>query len=107
VLSVAAWATAAGVTNVRAPMALDPSSPVWPIASADGILCINMVHISPREATLGLINGAAAALSPASPLYLYGPYKREGFATAPSNQASTGALLAIAQIGVTWSSSAT
>ena len=29
-LSVAAWATAAGVTNVRAPMALDPSSPVWP-----------------------------------------------------------------------------
>ena len=97
VLSVAAWATAAGVTNVRAPMALDPSSPVWPIASADGIICINMVHISPWEATLGLINGAAAALSPASPLYLYGPYKREGFATAPSNQASTGALLAIAR----------
>jgi len=60
-LSVAAWATAAGVTNVRAPIALDASSPVWPIASADGIICINMVHISPWEATLGLINGAAAA----------------------------------------------
>ena len=46
-----------------------------------------MVHISPWEATLGLINGAAAALSPGSPLYLYGPYLREGIATAPSNQA--------------------
>jgi hypothetical protein len=46
-----------------------------------------MVHISPWEATLGLIKGAAAILPPASPFYLYGPYKRAGFATAPSNQA--------------------
>jgi hypothetical protein len=46
-----------------------------------------MVHISPWEATVGLIKGAAALLPPASPLYLYGPYKRKGFATAPTNQA--------------------
>jgi hypothetical protein len=86
-LSVAAWANATGVTNVRAPIALDASNPVWPIASADGIICINMVHISPWDATLGLIKGAAAILPPRSPLYLYGPYIRGGFATAPSNQA--------------------
>jgi Protein of unknown function (DUF938) len=86
-LSVAAWTKAAGVGNVHAPIALDVSEPVWPIASANGIICINMVHISRWEATLVLINGAAAALSPASPLYLYGPYIREGIATAPSNQA--------------------
>src|SRR5580692_10683738 len=61
-LSVAAWANATGVTNVRAPIALDASNPVWPIASADGIICINMIHISPWEATLGLIKGAAAIL---------------------------------------------
>ena len=72
---------------MRAPIALDASHSVWPIASADGIICINMVHISPWEATLGLIKGAAAILPPASPFYLYGPYIREGFATAPSNQA--------------------
>jgi hypothetical protein len=59
----------------------------WPIASADGIICINMIHISPWEATVGLIKGAAAILPSASPFYLYGPYKREGFATAASNQA--------------------
>jgi hypothetical protein len=72
---------------VRAPIALDASNPVWPIASADGIVCINMVHISPLEATLGLIKGAAAILSSGAPLHLYGPYLRQGIATAPSNQA--------------------
>ena len=38
---------------------------------------------------MGLIKGAAAILPSRSPLYLYGPYKREGFETAPSNQAFT------------------
>jgi Protein of unknown function (DUF938) len=77
-LSVAAWVGTTRVTNVRAPIALDATHSVWPIASADGIICINMAHISPWEATLGLIKGAAAILPSASPLYLYGPYIREG-----------------------------
>ena len=77
--SIAAWVKDAGVTNVRAPIALDVSHSVWPIASADGIF-------SQWEATIGLIKGAAAILPPASPFYLYGPYKREGVATAPTNQ---------------------
>jgi hypothetical protein len=66
-LSVAAWVKATRVTNVRAPIALDTSRSVWPIVSADGIICINMGHISPWEATLGLIKGADAILPPASP----------------------------------------
>jgi Protein of unknown function (DUF938) len=86
-LSVAAWASAEGIANVRAPIELNVSEPAWPIPSADGIICINMVHISPWEATLGLMRGAAAILSPGAPLYLYGPYLREGIATAPSNRA--------------------
>jgi tRNA G46 methylase TrmB len=51
-LSVAAWANAARVTNVRAPMALDALHSVWPIASAHGIICINTIHISPWGATV-------------------------------------------------------
>jgi hypothetical protein len=86
-LSVAAWVKDAQVTNVRAPIVLDASQLPWPIASADGIICINMVHISPWDATVGLITGAAATLPPGSPLYLYGPYRRKGVATAPSNEA--------------------
>jgi hypothetical protein len=85
--SVAAWVKATRVTNVRGPMVLDVSQSPWPIASADGIICINMVHISPWESALGLFRGAAAILPPTAPLYLYGPFKREGFATASSNQA--------------------
>jgi Protein of unknown function (DUF938) len=85
--SVAAWIKATRVTNVRAPIVLDASQSPWAIASADGIICINMVHISPWNATLGLIKGAAAILSPGAPFYLYGPYKRDGVETAPSNQA--------------------
>jgi hypothetical protein len=86
-LSVAAWVKNAQVPNVRAPIVLDASQSPWPIGSADGIICINMVHISPWDATVGLITGAAATLPPRSPLYLYGPYKRKGFTTAPSNEA--------------------
>ena len=72
---------------MRAPIALDAFRPVWPIASADRIICINMIHISPWEATVGLVKGAAAILPSKSPLYLYGSYKREVFEMAPSNQA--------------------
>jgi hypothetical protein len=54
-LSVAAWVKAVQVTNVRAPIVLDASQSPWPIASADGVICINMVHISPWDATVGLI----------------------------------------------------
>jgi hypothetical protein len=57
------------------------------MATADGTICINMIHISPWDATLGLIKSAAAILPSTSPLYLYGPYKPEGFETAPSNRA--------------------
>ena len=84
---VAAWVQATQVTNVRAPIVLDACRSLWPIASADGIICINMIHISPWDATVGLIRSAAAILPRGSQLYLYGPYKRKGFATAPSNQA--------------------
>ena len=85
--SISAWTKAPNATNVRAPLVLDASQSIWPIASADGIICINMVHISPWDTTLGLMRGAAAILPPTAPFYLYGPYKRKGFTTALSNQA--------------------
>jgi tRNA G46 methylase TrmB len=44
-LSVVTWVKAADVANVRAPIVLDASKSPWPVASADGIICINMVHI--------------------------------------------------------------
>ncbi len=99
-LSVAAWVRATGVTIVRAPIARDASHSIWPIASVDGIICINMVHISPWEATLGLLKGAAAILPPGSPFYLYGPYKREGSQRPRATKHSTGTFAIATRLGV-------
>lgn len=85
--SIAAWTVEAGTANVRAPVRLDVTERPWPVSSADAILCINMVHISPWEATVALIEGAAAILPKGGPLYLYGPYFRREVETAPSNLA--------------------
>ena len=86
-LSVSAWVEATRSTNVRLPVILDASQPPWPIASANGIICINMIHVSPWKATVGLMRGAGEILPPAAPLYLYGPYKRQNIPTAASNKA--------------------
>jgi len=66
---------------------LDAQKASWPVDRADAILCINMVHISPWAATQGLLAGAERLLGPGAPLYLYGAYRREGVATAESNEA--------------------
>lgn len=82
--------------NLAAPELLDAAAPAdWPIAAADAILCINMVHISPWEAALGLFAGAAQILgNTAAPLILYGPYLEQGVETAPSNLAFDASLKA-------------
>ena len=46
-----------------------------------------MVHIAPWPATTALMAGAARLLSATGALVLYGPYRREGQHTAPSNAA--------------------
>jgi hypothetical protein len=85
--SIAAWIAETGLTNVRQPLAIEVREEVWPVERADAILAINMVHISPWKATLGLMRGAGLLLSPGGVLVLYGPYKRQGRHTAPSNEA--------------------
>lgn len=82
--SIAAWRAEAGLANLRAPVALDAASDAWPIAAADAIVCINMIHISPWAATLGLFAGAARLGAPL--VVTYGPYLVDG-ETAESNRA--------------------
>jgi cysteine desulfurase/selenocysteine lyase len=52
----------------------------------DAMLCVNMVHASPIEATHGLLHLAGKYLKPGGQLVLYGPYRRSGIPTAPSNE---------------------
>jgi hypothetical protein len=84
--SIAAWIAASGASNVRAPIIVDAMAETWPLAAADAVLCINMIHIAPWPAAIGLVRGAAAILRQGAPLYLYGPFMRGGAHTAPSNE---------------------
>jgi SAM-dependent methyltransferase len=83
--SIDAWIAAAGGANLRRAIAVDAAAANWPIEAADAVLCINMIHIAPWRAARGLIEGAARVLALGGVLYLYGPYRREGRHTAPSN----------------------
>ena len=78
---------AEGPANLRAPVALDAAAPGWPVERADAVLNVNMVHISPWAASLGLLDGAARVLGEGGRLILYGPWLEEGVAAAPSNLA--------------------
>ena len=110
-LSIASWSEWAALPNVRSPIHLDAAAPAWPLDRADAMISIkihadscdaqktaensgfdvvlnlNMVHISPWSAALGLLDGAAKVLKCGGALILYGPWLKAGVETAPSNLA--------------------
>ncbi len=85
--SIAAWCTDSGLANIASPLAIDAAATTWPVDRADAILCINMTHISPWAATVGLFAGAARMVAQGAPLILYGPYIEPDVPTADSNLA--------------------
>ena len=84
--SINAWRAESDVPNVRPAMLLDASGD-WPISRADAVICINMTHISPWAATVGLLHRAARLLPPSAVLFIYGPYKQRDAPLAESNAA--------------------
>lgn len=86
--SIEAWRQELALPNLLAPLAIDARAPEWSVTGPfDAIVAINMIHISPWEATLGLMAGAGRLLAPGGVLFTYGAYKRGGAHTAPSNEA--------------------
>jgi SAM-dependent methyltransferase len=86
IASIEAWRADSDVPNVLPAMLLDARLD-WPVTEVDAIICINMLHISPWEATLGLLRNAARVLAPAGVLYIYGPFRQHGTLLAESNVA--------------------
>ena len=82
--SIRAWTAASGVNNVEPPLHLDVETAPWPIAEADAVVNINMLHIAPWSAAKALFAGAARLLPEGGVLFLYGPFKRDGRHTATS-----------------------
>lgn len=86
--SIDAWRATGDVPNLLAPLPLDAAVPVgWPVARADAVVAINMIHIAPWQAMEGLMAGAARVLSFGAVLYLYGPFREGCVHTAESNAA--------------------
>lgn len=85
--SIAAWQDESGLPNLLPPVLLDAAAAEWPIDMADAVVCINMVHISPWAATMGLFRGCAALLPVGAPLVLYGPYLEAEVELVASNRA--------------------
>ena len=56
-------------------------------APFDAMVSLNMVHIAPWEAALGLLAGAGRLLRPDGVLVCYGPFMLGGTHTAASNAA--------------------
>jgi len=83
--SIRAWSE--GLLNVRPPLAIDAEDAVWGVRQAEAVLAINMIHIAPWEASLGLLAGAARLLAPGGLLYLYGPFAEAGMHISLSNAA--------------------
>lgn len=86
-VSIARWTEWAGTANVAPPLNFDVREIPWPIEAADAIVCINVIHVAPWEVVPALFRGASRVLPPAGVLFLYGPYRRQVGATAPSNEA--------------------
>jgi hypothetical protein len=86
VASIDAWRADENAANVLPAMLLDAASD-WPITEANAVLCINMVHISPWAATVGLLRNAARTLGTSEPLCIYGPFRQRDVALADSNAA--------------------
>jgi DNA modification methylase len=94
--SILAWMHEVPSDNILPPIPLNVAESVWSIEQAENwgeiqsditaIIAINLIHISPFAATLGLMAGANRILPPGGTLYLYGPFKRGGKHTAPTNE---------------------
>jgi cyclopropane fatty-acyl-phospholipid synthase-like methyltransferase len=83
--SIRAYVEEAALENLRMPLALDASASRWPIERADAVVSINMIHIAPWAACLGLLEGSSRILQEGAPLVLYGPFAVDGDFIAPSN----------------------
>jgi len=86
--SITAHVAEAGLANLHPPRDLDVTDPAWPEAVEDGLdvmVAINLLHISPWDAALGLLSGAGRLLAPDGRLFIYGPFSRGGDYLAQSN----------------------
>lgn len=91
--SIAAWRAFSKCLNMQAPVRLDASARDWALNKLGlpsefvAMFCANVIHISPWTVSQGLMAGAARHLAGDGRLFVYGPFRRDGVHSAPSNAA--------------------
>lgn len=91
IASIIDWQNQFPVDNLTKPLTLDITAPDWSSSyhlqnqNIQMLVNINMIHISPWVACVGLITGAKNILPLGGILYLYGPFKQDGQHTSISN----------------------
>lgn len=83
--SMTDWVAHGALPNLLPPLCFDLAATPWPVAAADAIVAINVLHYSPWETTPALFAAAAEVLPEGGVVVCYGPYRRGGAHTAPSN----------------------
>ena len=89
--SINSWINHEGLySKMPEPLDLDVEISPWPITKQlrsliKGIVCINMIHISPWTCTKALFEGSKNYLDQNSFLMLYGPFLRKKIQTSESN----------------------
>jgi hypothetical protein len=84
--SINEWICELELENVRAPIMLDATANPWPVEPATAVVCVNLTHISPWQATMGLIAGAQRTLAENGVLFIYGPFNVGGNYTSEGNR---------------------
>ncbi len=85
--SIEARRVEAKLDNLLPPLELDVEQP-WPAeATADAMVCINMLHVAPWSAGEALFAGARERLPSNGPLLVYGPFNVGGGYTSEGNRA--------------------
>jgi hypothetical protein len=87
--SIEAWRLHSNAINLLPAVEIDllqySDQAVPVLEGVSAMVNANMIHISPWQAGENLLALAQSRLPVGAPLYLYGPYRRGGEHTAPSN----------------------
>ena len=79
------WIEDAGLSNVRAPLALNVDDACWPIQRIDAVFTANTLHILSWQSVNSMLRGVSGILPPGGPFCVYGPFNYGGRHTSPSN----------------------
>ncbi len=91
--SIDAWIRYQGLSDVMpAALNLDVEERPWPLPqtireSLKAVVCTNLLHISPSDCTIAVLEESALLLPAGSRLIIYGPFLRDGQHTSASNEA--------------------